>query len=131
MVGDGINDAPSLAAAHASISPSSAADLAQNAADAVFMGERLAPVAAAIAASRRARAAMRQNLALAAAYNLCALPLAAAGHLTPLIAAAAMSGSSLLVTLNALRARGRAKRVDVARAGAKRDIGLGVLETAA
>ncbi len=115
MVGDGINDAPALAAAHASMSPASAADLAQNVADAVFMGERLAPLAAAIAASRRARAAMRQNLALAALYNLAALPLAASGHLTPLIAAAAMSGSSLLVTLNALRAGGQEKPAGVAR----------------
>ena len=105
MVGDGINDAPALAAALASISPASATDLAQNVADAVFLGDRLAPVAAALAASRRARTAMRQNLALAFAYNLFALPLAAFGHLTPLIAALAMSGSSLLVTLNALSVR--------------------------
>ena len=105
MVGDGINDAPALAAARASISPASATDLAQNVADAVFLGERLAPVAAALATGRRARRAMRQNLALAFGYNLVALPLAAFGHLTPLIAALAMSGSSLLVTLNALSVR--------------------------
>jgi Cu2+-exporting ATPase len=109
MVGDGVNDAPALAAALASISPASATDLAQNVADAVFLGDRLAPVAAALAASRRARRAMRQNLALAFLYNLFALPLAAFGHLTPLIAALAMSGSSLLVTLNALSVRAGVK----------------------
>jgi Cu2+-exporting ATPase len=106
MVGDGINDAPALAAALASISPVSAADLAQNVADAVFLGDRLAPLAATLAASRRAHTAMRQNLALSFIYNLVALPLAAFGHLTPLIAALAMSGSSLLVTLNALSVGG-------------------------
>ena len=129
MVGDGVNDAPALAAAHASISPASAADLAQNVADAVFMGERLAPLAAAIAASRRARTAMRQNLGLAALYNVFALPLAASGHLTPLIAAAAMSGSSLLVTLNALRVRGAAPTAN--KAAAKDAVGFSALETAA
>lgn len=103
MVGDGMNDAPALATGQASISPISASDLAQAHSDAVFLGASLAPAVKAIRIARGARSVMVQNLLLALVYNLIAVPLAMAGHVTPLIAAAAMSGSSILVTLNALR----------------------------
>jgi P-type Cu2+ transporter len=107
MVGDGLNDVPSLAAAHVSLSPISAADLTQAQADAVFLGEKLTPVLDAITVASRARSLMTENLWLAVIYNAIAVPVAIAGAVTPLIAALAMSGSSLLVTLNALRAGGR------------------------
>jgi Cu2+-exporting ATPase len=108
MVGDGLNDAPALAAAYASISPASGADISQRAADFVFQGARLAPVVEAIETGRRARALAFQNFGVAGIYNVICIPFAVAGFVTPLIAAIVMSTSSILVTLNAARlARGK------------------------
>jgi P-type Cu2+ transporter len=103
MVGDGLNDAAALALAHVSIAPGSAADVSQLAADMVLRSETLLPILEAIGVARKARVLILENFGLAALYNLLAIPLAALGFVTPLLAAATMSSSSLLVSLNALR----------------------------
>ena len=109
MIGDGLNDGPALAAGHVSMAPASASDAGQNAADAVWMGDSLAPVGKAIKAARRTMHVVRQNFAFAIGYNAIAVPLAIMGRVTPLIAALAMSGSSIVVIGNALRLRSAAR----------------------
>jgi Cu2+-exporting ATPase len=108
MVGDGLNDAPALARADAAMAPGTALDASQNAADLVFSGEALDVVVDAIDVARQARHRALENFGFAALYNLVAAPAAMLGLVNPFLAALAMSGSSLAVTLNALRLRRRA-----------------------
>jgi len=105
MVGDGLNDAAALAKAHASMAPGAAVDAAQNAADLVFTGESLGVVVEAIETAREARSRALENFAFSALYNLVAAPAAMLGFINPFIAALAMSGSSMVVLLNAARPR--------------------------
>ncbi|WP_420005086.1 heavy metal translocating P-type ATPase [Arenibacterium sp. LLYu02] len=105
MVGDGLNDTAALAGAHVSISPASALDAARVASDIVLLGRDLAPIAEACRVAERATKRIRENFQIATLYNIIAVPLAIVGLCSPLIAALAMSTSSITVSLNALRLR--------------------------
>ncbi|EBA15887.1 copper-translocating P-type ATPase [Roseobacter sp. SK209-2-6] len=105
MVGDGLNDTAALASAHVSISPASALDAARVASDIVLLGQDLSPIAEACTVAQKAIKRIRENFRIATLYNVIAVPLAIAGLATPLIAALAMSTSSITVSLNALRLR--------------------------
>lgn len=103
MVGDGINDAPALAEAQISLSPASASDIAQSAADVVWLGDDCTAIIKAYTVARQAHKLLKSNFWLAAIYNAIAMPIAVMGYVTPVVAAIAMSTSSIIVTANALR----------------------------
>ncbi|MFC7290519.1 heavy metal translocating P-type ATPase [Hirschia litorea] len=103
MIGDGFNDAGAIANAHASLTPGGAVDISRAASDGVFSGENIFSVIEILDIARQSKARMLENFAFAAVYNIIAISFAVFGFITPIVAAIAMSGSSLIVTLNALR----------------------------
>ncbi len=105
MIGDGLNDTAALAAAHVSISPASALEATRVVSDIVLLGRSLAPLGGAVSLAKSATKRIKENFAIAAGYNAVAIPLALMGFATPLMAALAMSASSITVSLNALRLR--------------------------
>ena len=105
MIGDGINDAPSLQIADISISFNNASDIAQSISDIIIQGNKLSPIVQIIKSSNNSVKIMKQNLILSLLYNTLAVPFAMAGYIVPLFAALAMSSSSILVTLNSLRTK--------------------------
>jgi Cu2+-exporting ATPase len=103
MVGDGLNDAPSIKLADVSISPGNAISITQNSADIIFSGEKLSPIYDAIKISKKSIKLIKQNIYLSFLYNFVMIPFAMSGFITPIFASLAMSASSIIVVLNSLR----------------------------